>query len=45
MRLLILLAALALAACSQTPVSSPKTTLDSLGKITDLRSGESLSPD
>ncbi|CAI1621424.1 Uncharacterized iron-regulated protein [Serratia quinivorans] len=45
MRFLILLAALALGACSQTPVSSPKNSLDNLGKITDLRSGESLSPE
>jgi uncharacterized iron-regulated protein len=44
MRFLILLAALALGACSQAPVSSPKNSLDNLGKITDLRSGESLSP-
>lgn len=45
MRFLILLAALALGACSQAPVSSPKNSLDNLGKITDLRSGESLSPE
>lgn len=45
MRFLILLAALALGACSQVPVSSPKNSLDNLGKITDLRSGESLSPE
>lgn len=45
MRILILLAALALGACSQTPVSVPKNTLDGLGQITDLRSGASLSPD
>ncbi|CAI1494294.1 Uncharacterized iron-regulated protein [Serratia quinivorans] len=44
MRFLILLAALALGACSQAPVSSPKNSLDNLGEITDLRSGESLSP-
>ncbi|TFZ49865.1 iron-regulated protein [Serratia proteamaculans] len=45
MRFLILLAALALGACSQAPVPSPKNTPDNLGKITDLRSGESLSPE
>ncbi|NTX79914.1 iron-regulated protein [Serratia proteamaculans] len=45
MRFLILLAALALGACSQAPVSSPKNSLDNLGEITDLRSGESLSPE
>lgn len=45
MRILILLAALALGACSQTPVPVPKNTLDGLGQITDLRSGETLSPD
>ena len=45
MRFLILLAALALGACSQTPISPPKNTLIELGKITDLRSGESLTPD
>ncbi|ANS44099.1 ChaN family lipoprotein [Serratia inhibens] len=45
MRILILLAALALGACSQTPVPVPKNTLDGLGKITDLRSGATLSPD
>jgi uncharacterized iron-regulated protein len=45
MRFLILLAALALGACSQTPVSPSKNTLIELGKITDLRSGESLTPD
>uniref|UniRef100_UPI0035C6E3E8 ChaN family lipoprotein n=1 Tax=Serratia quinivorans TaxID=137545 RepID=UPI0035C6E3E8 len=45
MRFLILLAALTLGACSQVPVSSPKNSLDNLGKITDLRSGESLSPE
>jgi uncharacterized iron-regulated protein len=45
MRFLILLAALALGSCSQAPVSSPKNSLDNLGKITDLRSGESLSPE
>jgi uncharacterized iron-regulated protein len=45
MRFLILLAALALGACSQAPVSSPKNSLDNLGKITDLRRGESLSPE
>ncbi|CAI0975450.1 Uncharacterized iron-regulated protein [Serratia quinivorans] len=45
MRFLILLAALTLGACSQAPVSSPKNSLDNLGKITDLRSGESLSPE
>ncbi|WP_346825831.1 ChaN family lipoprotein [Serratia inhibens] len=45
MRILILLAALALGACSQTPVPVPKNTLGGLGEITDLRSGETLSPD
>jgi uncharacterized iron-regulated protein len=45
MRFLILLAALALGACSQAPVSSLKNSLDNLGKITDLRSGESLLPE
>ena len=45
MRFLILLAALALGACSQAPISSPKNSLDHLGEITDLRSGESLSPE
>lgn len=45
MRILILVAALALGACSQAPVSGPKNTLDGLGEITDLRSGETLSPD
>lgn len=45
MRLLVLLATLALGACSQPPVSVPKNTLDGLGKITDLRSGETLLPE
>jgi uncharacterized iron-regulated protein len=45
MRFLILLAALALGACSQTPVPTQKNTLAERGKITDLRSGESLTPD
>jgi len=45
MRILILLVALVLGACSQTPVSVSKNTLDGLGQITDLRSGATLSPD
>lgn len=45
MRFLILLTVLALGACSQAPVSSPKNTLDKLGKITDLHTGETLTPD
>ncbi|MFK3839266.1 ChaN family lipoprotein [Serratia sp. NPDC087055] len=45
MRFLILLAALALGACSQTPVPTQKNTLAERGKITDLRSGENLTPD
>ncbi|QUY48216.1 ChaN family lipoprotein [Serratia plymuthica] len=45
MRFLIFLAALALGACSQAPVPEPNNPLDGLGKITDLRSGETLSPE
>ena len=45
MRYLILLAALALGACSQTPVKTPSSDVASLGSITDLHSGASLTPE
>ncbi|MGP0906021.1 ChaN family lipoprotein [Serratia sp. CY76391] len=45
MRYLILLAALALGACSQTPVKAPANDVASLGIITDLHSGASLTPE
>ncbi len=42
MRYLILLAALALGACSQTPVKTPASDVASMGNITDLHSGATL---
>lgn len=45
MRYLILLAALALGACSQTPVKTPASDVASLGSITDLHSGATLTPE
>ncbi|HGE8409418.1 TPA: ChaN family lipoprotein [Serratia marcescens] len=45
MRYLILLAALALGACSQTPVKTPASDVASLGRITDLHSGATLTPE
>ncbi|BEM93372.1 ferric uptake regulator CjrA [Serratia marcescens] len=45
MRYLILLAALALGACSQTPVKTPASDVASLGNITDLHSGATLTPE
>ncbi|CAI1894218.1 Uncharacterized iron-regulated protein [Serratia marcescens] len=45
MRYLILLAALALGACSQTPVKAPANDVASLGSITALHSGASLTPE
>ncbi len=45
MRFLMLLAALALTACSQSPVSTPKKDINTLGKIVDLHSGETLTPE
>ncbi|MEL5347627.1 ChaN family lipoprotein [Serratia nevei] len=45
MRYLILLAALALGACSQTPVKAPANDVVSLGSITDLHSGATLTPE
>ncbi|OKB66159.1 iron-regulated protein [Serratia marcescens] len=45
MRYLILLAALALGACSQTPVKTPANDVASLGSITDLHSGAILTPE
>lgn len=45
MRYLILLAALALGACSQTPVKTPASDVASMGNITDLHSGVTLTPE
>lgn len=45
MRYLILLAALALGACSQTPVKTSAGNIDKLGSITDLHSGATLTPE
>ncbi|MGP3152726.1 ChaN family lipoprotein [Serratia marcescens] len=45
MRYLILLAALALGACSQAPVKAPANDVASLGSITDLHSGATLTPE
>lgn len=45
MRYLILLAALALGACSQTPVKTPASDVASMGNITDLHSGATLTPE
>ncbi|MGK0664119.1 ChaN family lipoprotein [Serratia ureilytica] len=45
MRYLILLAALALGACSQTPVKTPASDVTSMGNITDLHSGATLTPE
>ena len=45
MRYLILLAALALGACSQTPVKTSAGNIDKLGNITDLHSGATLTPE
>lgn len=44
MKFLIVFATLVLTACSQGPVSSPKSDISTLGKIVDLRSGETLTP-
>ncbi|WP_061799373.1 ChaN family lipoprotein [Serratia ficaria] len=45
MRFLILLAALALAACSHRPPTLPQNDVQRLGSITDLRSGATLTPE
>lgn len=45
MRYLILLAALALGACSQTPVKMPANDVARLGSITDLHTGATLTPE
>lgn len=45
MRYLILLAALALGACSQNSVQTPANSVDKLGNITDLHSGATLTPE
>lgn len=45
MRYLILLAVLALGACSQTPVKTPASDVASMGNITDLHSGVTLTPE
>lgn len=45
MRYLVLLAALALGACSQAPVKAPANDVASLGSITDLHSGATLTPE
>lgn len=45
MKFLMLLAVLLLTACSQSPVTTPQKNINTLGKIIDLHSGETLTPE